>query len=33
MKSDFYIDKELQKRLTWKEKKWYNNQDDTISLQ
>lgn len=27
------FDKELQKRLTWKEEKWYNNQDDTESLQ
>ena len=27
------FDKELQKRLTWKEELWYNNQDDTISLQ
>jgi hypothetical protein len=27
------FDKELEKRLTWKEEKWYNNQDDTISLQ
>jgi len=27
------FDKELKKRLTWKEEKWYNNQDDTISLQ
>ena len=23
------FDKDLQKRLTWKEEKWYNNQDDT----
>ena len=27
------FDKELEKRLTWKEEKWYNKQDDTISLQ
>jgi len=27
------FDKELQKSLTWKEEKWYNNQDDTESLQ
>ena len=27
------FDKDLKKRLTWKEEKWYNNQDDTISLQ
>ena len=27
------FDKELKKRLTWKEEKWYNKQDDTISLQ
>ena len=27
------FDKDLQKRLTWKEEKWYNNQDDTESLQ
>lgn len=27
------FDKNLKKRLTWKEEKWYNNQDDTESLQ
>jgi hypothetical protein len=27
------FDKELKKRLTWKEEKWYNNQDDTNSSQ
>ena len=27
------FDKKLKERLTWKEEKWYNNQDDTISLQ
>jgi hypothetical protein len=27
------FDKELQKRLTWEEQKWYNNKDDTESLQ
>ena len=27
------FDKQLQKRLTWKEEKWYNTQDDTISSQ
>ena len=27
------FDKKLQKRLTWKEESWYNNQDDTESLQ
>ena len=27
------FDKDLQKRLTWKEESWYNNQDDTASLQ
>ena len=27
------FDKDLQKRLTWKEHSWYNNQDDTESLQ
>ena len=27
------FDKELKKRLTWKEEKWYNNKDDTESLQ
>lgn len=26
-------DKELQQRLAWKEEKWYNNKDDTKSLQ
>jgi hypothetical protein len=26
------FDKQLQKNLTWKEEKWYNNRDDTISL-
>jgi len=26
-------DKELKKRLAWKEEKWYNNKDDTESLQ
>ena len=25
------FDKDLQKKLTWKEEKWYNNQDDTNS--
>jgi len=27
------FDKDLKKRLTWKEEKWYNNQDDTNSSQ
>jgi len=27
------FDKQLKKRLTWKEVKWYNKQDDTESLQ
>jgi hypothetical protein len=27
------FDKNLKKRLTWKEEKWYNNQDDTNSSQ
>ena len=27
------FDKELSKKLTWKEEKWYNTQDDTNSLQ
>jgi hypothetical protein len=27
------FDKDLKKRLTWKEEKWYNKQDDTESLQ
>ena len=27
------FDKQLQKRLTWKEESWYNSQDDTESLQ
>jgi hypothetical protein len=27
------FDKQLQKRLTWKEEKWYNNQDDANSSQ
>jgi hypothetical protein len=27
------FDKELKKRLTWKEQSWYNSQDDTESLQ
>ncbi len=27
------FDKELKERLTWKEEKWYNNKDDTESLQ
>lgn len=27
------FDKQLQKRLTWKEESWYNNKDDTESLQ
>jgi len=27
------FDKDLKKRLTWKEEKWYNRQDDTESLQ
>jgi len=27
------FDKDLQKKLTWKEEKWYNNQDDTNSSQ
>jgi hypothetical protein len=27
------FDKELEKKLTWKEEKWYNNKDDTESLQ
>jgi hypothetical protein len=27
------FDKDLKKRLTWEEKKWYNNQDDINSSQ
>jgi hypothetical protein len=27
------FDKQLQKKLTWEEEKWYNNQDDTNSSQ
>ena len=26
------FDKDLQKRLTWKEESWYNNQDDTARI-
>jgi hypothetical protein len=27
------FDKDLKKKLTWKEEKWYNNQDDINSSQ